>query len=77
MLTEEQRVIFREILDLNWEFSHTEANWSVKWDIARKLNQRKKDLKRSMGEEAYENFMNMGREMFAPKKEEELVEEEC
>ena len=76
MLTEEQRVIFREILDLNWEFSHTEENWGVKWDIARKLNQRKKDLKMSMGEEAYDHFMNMGREMFAPKKE-ELVEEEC
>jgi len=37
MLTEEQRVIFREILDLNWEFSHTEENWGVKWDIARKV----------------------------------------
>lgn len=77
MLTEEQRVIFREILDLNWEFSHTEANSSVKWDIARKLNQKKKDLKRSMGDEAYEKFMNMGKEMFAPKKEAELEEEEC
>lgn len=69
MLTEEQRIIFREILDLNWEFSHTEDNWSVKWDIARKLNQRKKDLKMSMGEEAYDRFMNMGREMFSPRKE--------
>jgi hypothetical protein len=72
MLTEEQRVLFREILDLNWDFSQ-ETDWNVKFDLARKLNQKKRDLKRSMGEKEYEEFISMGRKMFAPR--EEAVEE--
>ena len=73
MLTDEQRLLFREILDLNWDFTHN-SNLSEKFELAKKLNEKKKELKTSMGEEAYDKFINLGREMFAPKRE--LVEEE-
>lgn len=65
MLTESQRSLFREILDANWEVKTKEEElMSAKRTLETKTN----DLKGSMGEEAYDNFINTGRQMFAPKK---------
>lgn len=65
MLTEDQRLLFREILDANWEVKTKEDELM---SAKRTLEQKTNDLKGSMGEEAYNNFINMGREMFAPKR---------
>lgn len=67
-MTDQERLIFREVVDLNWEFEH-ESDWKKKFDIAQKLNQKKKELINSMGKKEYDKFIELGRQMFAPKKE--------
>jgi hypothetical protein len=67
MLTEDQRKLFREILDINWEFEH-EKDWNKKATLSAQLMMKKNSLKVSMGEEEYDKFIRMGREMFAPKR---------
>ena len=67
MMTDTQRLMFREILDLNWEFEHTK-DWTEKYELGKKLSAKKEELKSSMGEPEYNHFINMGRQMFAPKR---------
>jgi hypothetical protein len=67
MLTDTQRSLFREILDTNWEFEQ-EKDWNKKIEISKKLSTKKDALKSSMGEMEYNHFIDMGRQMFAPKK---------
>jgi hypothetical protein len=67
MMTEPQRLMFREILDLNWEFEHSK-DWTEKFELGKKLSAKKQELKTSMGEPEYNHFINMGRQMFAPKR---------
>lgn len=67
MMTDTQRLIFREILDINWEFEQ-EKDWNKKIDLAKTLSAKKEELKTSMGEPEYNHFINMGRQMFAPKR---------
>jgi len=67
MLTEDQRKLFREILDINWEFEQ-EKDWNKKATLSAQLMMKKNSLKNSMGEEEYDKFIRLGREMFAPKR---------
>jgi len=67
MMTDPQRLMFREILDLNWEFEHSK-DWNEKIELGKKLSSKKSELKSSMGEKEYNNFIDMGRQMFAQKK---------
>jgi hypothetical protein len=67
MMTDTQRLIFREILDINWEFEQ-EKDWNKKIDLAKTLSAKKEELKTSMGEPEYNHFIDMGRQMFAPKR---------
>lgn len=64
MLTDTQRKLFSEILDLNWDFKQ-EKNPAKKMELFGKLTQKKIDLKKDMGDEAYDNFMSMGQKMFS------------
>ena len=66
-MTDEQYKIFSELLDTNQKFKTEKVN-SVKWDLAMRVNDLKKELKESMGEETYNQFMNAGEKMFQPKK---------
>lgn len=68
MLNEEQQKLFRIILDENHEMIHGKTP-TAKYEALGKLTQAKIDLKKSMGEEAYNNFMSMGKKLFAPKEE--------
>ena len=72
MMTEKQSEIFRKVLDTNMEVDQLQAEGKFKeaWKKAEEHNSHVKELKESMGEEAYNNFIEMGRQMFAPKKEE-------
>lgn len=66
-MTDEQYKIFSELLDTNQKFKTEKVN-SVKWDLAMRVNDLKKELKESMGEETYNQFMNAGEKRFQPKK---------
>ncbi len=72
MMTEKQSEIFRKVLDTNWEVDQLQAEGKFKeaWKKAEDHNAHVKELKESMGEEAYNNFIELGRQMFAPKKKE-------
>jgi hypothetical protein len=72
MMTQEQSKIFNKVLETNWEVDQlqVEGKFGEAWQKAEEHNAHVKELKESMGEEAYNNFIDLGREMFAPKKEE-------
>ena len=71
-MTQEHSEIFRKVLDTNWEVDQLQAEgkFAESWQKANEYNAHVKELKALMGEEAYNNFINTGRQMFAPKKEE-------
>lgn len=64
-MTETQRALFSQILDLNWEYEH-ETNWANKWELAKQLSEKKQQLREDMGAKEYDKFMDNGRKMFAP-----------
>jgi hypothetical protein len=72
-MTNEQSAIFRRVLDTNWEVK--ELMESGDWNKARlkskEHHEAVEELKASMGEKEYDNFITMGRKMFAPLEEEE------
>ena len=72
MMTEKQSEIFRKVLDTNMEVDQLQAEgkFGEAWKKAEEHNAHVKELKESMGEEAYNNFIELGRQMFAPKKKE-------
>jgi hypothetical protein len=65
-MTESQRLMFREILDVNWELKESK-DWDEKIKLSKKLSEKKDELKESMGEAHYNHFIKMGQQMFAPK----------
>lgn len=70
MLTEFQQQKFRQVLDLNWEAKEL-ADQGLFREAGKKMCDRyeaEKELRESMGEEAYTNFINLGRRMFADKE---------
>ena len=73
-MTETQRVMFREVLDLNWDMKQ-ETNLSRKFELAKELGAATERLKMDMGKEAYDQFIETGRRMFAPIQEAEEVED--
>ena len=73
-MTETQRVMFREVIDLNWDMKQ-ETNLVRKFELAQELGAAKERLKMDMGDAAYDQFIETGRRMFAPIQEAEEVEE--
>ena len=65
---EKQQVIFQKILDYNHEMNNRDNSGTQRMEALGKLTQAKIDLKNSMGADAYNNFMDMGQRMFAPKR---------
>lgn len=68
MLNDTQRLLFEKILDYNHEVKNVNNSGTQRMEFLGKLTQAKTDLKKSMGEDAYNNFMEMGQRMFAPKR---------
>lgn len=64
-MTNSQQTLFREILDLNWDLNQ-ETNAIQQWEMIKRLNDLKKELRDDMGAEEYDRFMENGRKMFAP-----------
>ena len=73
-MTETQRVMFREVIDLNWDMKQ-ETNLVRKFELAQELGAAKERLKMDMGDAAYDQFIETGRRMFAPIQAAEEVEE--
>ena len=72
-MTDEQSAIFRKVLDTNWQVKElTESgNWNEARLKAKEHHEAVSELKASMGEREYDNFINMGRKMFALRNENE------
>jgi hypothetical protein len=68
-MTHEQSLIFRKVLDTNWEVKELKeaGKWQEALEKVKEHNSHVKELKSAMGEGAYDNFINMGQRMFAPK----------
>lgn len=68
MMTEPQLEIFRKVLDTNWEMEELiEARkWNEMMQKSKEHNAHVQELKELMGETEYNNFINLGRKMFAP-----------
>ena len=70
-MTDGQREIFRKVLDTNWEIKELMegAKKTGKFDkvLAKAKEHREAvdELKESMGEREYDNFIAMGRQMFS------------
>lgn len=67
-MTNEQSEIFRKVLDTNWEMKELReaGKWNEMMQKTKEHNAHVQELKESMGEAEYNNFINMGRKMFAP-----------
>lgn len=65
-MTDAQRLMFREILDINWELKESK-DWDKSLELSKKLSEKKEELKESMGEAHYNHFIKIGQQMFAPK----------
>jgi hypothetical protein len=65
IMTNSQQKLFREILDLNWDLGQ-ETNVILQWEMAKRLNQLREQLRNHMGVEEYDRFIENGRKMFAP-----------
>lgn len=72
-MTNEQSAIFKKVLDTNWEVKElSEAGkWTEAMEKSKEHHAAVKELKESMGEKEYDNFINIGRKMFAPLEEKE------
>ena len=64
-MTAKQRKIFSKVLDLNWEMSQENKNFTRKFELAQQLGAKKDELKKSMGDAEYNKFMNAGQKMFS------------
>jgi hypothetical protein len=65
-LTNEQSQILRKLINANWEADNTSNGYHDR-DIARQeYYNLKRELINSMGLDAYNEFMEIGAQMFAP-----------
>jgi hypothetical protein len=67
-MTENQATIFRRVLDTNWELKELQeaGKWAAAFDKMKEHQAVLKEFKESMGEKAFEEFMDNGRKMFSP-----------
>jgi hypothetical protein len=63
MLTESQRLIFTQMVDINWE-AVNQKDFKKKFALYEKLAELQIQLEKSMGKEAYDAFMRKGKQMF-------------
>ena len=72
-MTNEQSAIFKRVLDTNWEVKELmeSGNWNEARLKSKEHHEAVEELKTSMRERDYDNFINMGRKMFAPLEQDE------
>ena len=66
MLTDYQRNLFSEILDVSWELNEGDYNEIVQRALQQRINHLEEQLEEDMGVEEWRNFKEQGKRMFAP-----------
>jgi len=66
-MTDKQRTIFSKLLDANWEAS-LEKDLLKRIQKLKLVNEYENQLRDSMGRETYNEFVENGKKMFAPKQ---------
>ena len=64
-MTNEQRQILSKLIDANWEADNTSNDYLTRDNARQDYYDLKSQLISSMGVDAYNEFMNIGRQMFA------------
>ena len=64
-MTNYERHLFSELVDVNWEINKSEHNSIVKMALISRYSQIVAQLEDSMGVAEWRNFMEMGKEMYA------------
>ena len=64
-MTNEQRQILSKLIDANWEADNTSNDYLTRDNARQDYYDLKRQLISSMGVDAYNEFMNIGRQMFA------------
>ena len=65
-MTNFQRHLFNEILDLNWELEVGDYNEIVTKALRYRMQELERELEEDMGVEEWKNFKEQGRRMFKP-----------
>lgn len=67
-MTTEQSRILSKLIDASWEKDQTSNSYTARDHYRELYYALKQQLIDSMGQEAYDEFMNMGKRMFANKE---------
>jgi hypothetical protein len=65
-MTNFQRHLFNEILDVSWELNVGDYNEIVLRALQQRINHLEEQLEEDMGVEEWRNFKEQGKRMFAP-----------
>jgi hypothetical protein len=67
-MTDTQSALFSKLVDLNWEIDQlfAQGKTTEAFNLSNQYVETEKELIESMGKEEYDNFIEMGRQMFAP-----------
>ena len=63
-----EQSLFRDLLDVNWMIEENKSNKDLVRFLEIAYHKIQDDLRESMGDKEYKEYIRMGREMFAPAK---------
>jgi hypothetical protein len=67
-MTNYEQKLFSDLLDVNWMIEENKANKDLVRFLEIAYHKIQDDLRESMGDKEYREYIRMGREMFAPAK---------
>jgi len=67
-MTTYEQSLFRDLLDVNWMIEENKSNKDLVKYLEIAYHKIQDDLRESMGDKEYREYIRMGREMFAPAK---------
>ena len=65
-MTNYEQKLFSDLLDVNWMIEENKANKDLVRFLEIAYHKIQDDLRESMGDKEYREYIRMGREMFAP-----------
>jgi len=67
-MTNNESDLLREMVNVNWDMKQAQEKgyWTEAFHLNNKLNDIRGSLIKSMGKDAFDKLMDMGRKMFAP-----------
>ena len=67
-MTNYQQTLFTDLVDVNWLINEHKDDKEMRRFLSIAYHKIQDDLRESMGDDKYNNFIRAGREMFAPAK---------